>query len=349
MHTFDYSTTPSNLLTPEIVKLLTCLHEFRGKQTLYMQSQPEVLTALLDVAKIQSTKASNSIEGIYTSDERIEALVMQRSAPRNRSEEEIAGYREVLNTIHESYEFISVSPNTILKLHRDLYTYSSSDLGGHFKNADNVIAEKANDGHERIRFIPVPAFQTPQAVDELCQAFNAAIVRDEFDPLLLIPMFILDFLCIHPFNDGNGRMSRLLTLLLLYRSGYIVGKYISLEMQTEQSKATYYEALQASSAAWHESANDYLPFIHYTLGVILRAYKEFQQRVEHLSIRRLSKPERIRAIFERRLTPMRKTDIAAICPDISITTIERTLLALTREGYLHKVGNGPATAYIRVL
>ena len=247
MHTFDYKETPKQLLTPEIVNMLSALHEFRGKQELYVEAESDVLTALLDIAKIQSTKASNKIEGIYTSDERLEALVMEKAEPRNRSEEEIAGYREVLATVHDSYEYIPIRPNNILQLHRDLYSFSSSDTGGRFKNTDNVIAESDKDGQQRVRFMPVPAFQTSEAMENLCNEFNNAIDRAEYDPLLLIPMFILDFLCIHPFNDGNGRMSRLLTLLLLYRSGYIVGKYVSMEMLIEKTKETYYEAFQYHS------------------------------------------------------------------------------------------------------
>ena len=238
MHTFDYKEAPKLLLTPDIVNMLSSLHEFKGKQELYIEAESDILTSLLDIAKIQSTKASNKIEGIYTSDERLEALVMEKAEPRNRSEEEIAGYREVLAIVHDSYEYIPLRPNNILQLHRDLYSFSSGNVGGRFKNIDNVIAETGKDGQQRIRFMPVPAFQTPEAMDHLCNEFNNAIERAEYDPLLLIPMFILDFLCIHPFNDGNGRMSRLLTLLLLYRSGYLMGKYISMEMLIEKTKET---------------------------------------------------------------------------------------------------------------
>lgn len=282
MHTFDYKESPKNLLTPEIVNMLSSLHEFRGKQELYIEAESDILTALLNIAKIQSTKASNKIEGIYTSDERLEALVMEKAEPQNRSEEEIAGYREVLATVHDSYEYISIRPNNILQLHRDLYGFSSSDTGGRFKNTDNVIAESGKDGKQRVRFAPVPAFQTAEAIEALCSEFNSAIDRSEYDPLLLIPMFILDFLCIHPFNDGNGRMSRLLTLLLLYRSGYIVGKYISMEMLIEKTKETYYEALQNSSIGWHDNTSDYTSFVRYYLGVVLKGYNDFQDRVEHL-------------------------------------------------------------------
>ena len=347
MHTFDYKETPKKLLTPDIVKMLSSLHEFRGKQELYIEAKSDVLTALLDIAKIQSTKASNKIEGIYTSDERLEALVMQKTEPQNRSEEEIAGYREVLATVHDSYDYIPISPNNILQLHRDLYSFSSSDTGGRFKNTDNVIAESGKDGQQRVRFIPVPAFQTPEAIENLCNEFNNAIERAEYDPLLLIPMFVLDFLCIHPFNDGNGRMSRLLTLLLLYRSGYIVGKYVSMEMLIEKTKETYYEALQNSSIEWHNNKSDYISFIRYYLGVVLKGYNEFQDRIEHLKYRKMSKADRVKAVFEKKLGTVKKSDIVTLCPDISETTIERTLKELLEAGFIQKVGKGRATSYIK--
>lgn len=252
MHEFDFINRPKELLTPEVVALLTRLHECRGRQELFIEAEPDVLTALLEVAKIQSTDASNRIEGIYTSDERLKAIVQEKVQPRNRNEEEISGYRDVLATIHESYEHITPRPNSILQLHRDLYSFSSSAVGGVYKNSDNIIAEKHADGTETVRFRPVPAFQTADAMLNLCTRYNDAIEAATYNPLILMPIFILDFLCIHPFNDGNGRMSRLLTLLLLYRAGFIVGKYISIEMLIEKSKDSYYEALQASSQDWHE-------------------------------------------------------------------------------------------------
>ena len=347
MHTFDYKESPKNLLTPEIVNMLSSLHEFRAKQELYIEAESDILTSLLNIAKIQSTKASNKIEGIYTSDERLEALVMEKAEPQNRSEEEIAGYREVLATVHDSYEYISIRPNNILQLHRDLYGFSSSDTGGRFKNTDNVIAESDKDGKQRVRFAPVPAFQTAEAIEALCSEFNSAIDRSEYDPLLLIPMFILDFLCIHPFNDGNGRMSRFLTLLLLYRSGYIVGKYISMEMLIEKTKETYYEALQNSSIGWHDNTSDYTSFVRYYLGVVLKGYNDFQDRVEHLKYRKISKTERVKAVFEKKLGIIKKSDIATLCPDISETTIERSLKELLESGYIEKVGKGRATGYAK--
>ncbi len=347
MHTFDYTETPKQLLTPEIVKMLSSLHEFKGKQELYIEAEVDILTALLDIARIQSTKASNKIEGIYTSDERLKALVMEKAEPRNRSEEEIAGYREVLTTIHDSYEYIPIRPNNILQLHRNMYSFSGNDIGGRFKNMDNIIAESNKDGKQQVRFIPVSAFQTTDAIENLCNEFNKAIERAEHDPLLLISMFILDFLCIHPFNDGNGRMSRLLSLLLLYRSGYIVGKYISMEMLIEKTKETYYEALHNSSIDWHNNMSDYTSFVRYHLGIILKAYKEFQERIEHLKHRKLSKADRVKAIFESKLGLIKKADIATLCPDISETTIERTLKELLDIGFIEKVGNGRATRYTK--
>ena len=347
MHEFDFINRPKDLLTPEVVSILTRLHECRGRQELFIEAEADVLTALLEVAKIQSTGASNRIEGIYTTDERLNALVQEKVKPRNRNEEEISGYRDVLATIHESYEYIAPRPNNILQLHRDLYSFSSSAVGGVYKNSDNIIAEKHADGMETVRFRPVPAFQTADAMLNLCTRFNDAIEAGTYDPLLLMPVFILDFLCIHPFNDGNGRMSRLLTLLLLYRAGFIVGKYISIEMLIEKSKDSYYEALQASSQNWHENGNDYLPFLKYMLGVVVKAYNEFEDRVEHLRHRKMSKAERIKDLIEKTPGKISKKEIAQACPDISVTTIERTLAELIASGFIEKVGVGRSTAYVK--
>lgn len=347
MHEFDFINRPKDLLTPEVVSILTRLHECLGRQELFIEAEADVLTALLEVAKIQSTGSSNRIEGIYTTDERLNALVQEKVKPRNRNEEEISGYRDVLATIHESYEYIAPRPNNILQLHRDLYSFSSSAVGGVYKNSDNIIAEKHADGTETVRFRPVPAFQTADAMLNLCTRFNDAIEAGTYDPLLLMPVFILDFLCIHPFNDGNGRMSRLLTLLLLYRAGFIVGKYISIEMLIEKSKDSYYEALQASSQNWHENGNDYLPFLKYMLGVVVKAYNEFEDRVEYMHHRKMSKADRIKALIEKTPGKISKKDIAMACPDISVTTIERTLAELVATGFIEKVGVGRASAYVK--
>ena len=348
MRSFDYIKAPEKLLTPEIVQMVASIHEHKGKQELFLEANIDELKTLLEVALIQSTGASNRIEGIYTSDKRLEELVSQKAEPRNRSEQEIAGYREVLATIHESYEYITPRPNIILQLHRDLYSYSQGATGGSYKNSDNVIAETDAEGHQKARFSPVPAFQTADAMDELCSRFLDAWEADRIDKLVLIPMFILDFLCIHPFNDGNGRMSRLLTLLLFYKAGYIVGKYVSMEMLIEKTKETYYEALQASSTGWHECENSYEPFVKYYLGIILKAYNEFESRVEHLKNRSLSKPERIKAVIDQKVGKITKKEIMELCPDISKVTVERTLTDLVKSGYIAKVGAGPATAYVRI-
>ena len=348
MRHFDYITSPAKLLTPEIVQMVGSIHEHKGKQELFLEANIDELKTLLEVALIQSTGASNRIEGIFTSDKRLEELVSQKAEPRNRSEQEIAGYREVLATIHESYEYISPRPNIILQLHRDLYSYSQGAAGGCYKNSDNVIAETNAEGHQKARFVPVPAFQTSEAMEELCSCFLEAWEADRIDKLVLIPMFILDFLCIHPFNDGNGRMSRLLTLLLFYKAGYIVGKYVSMEMLIEKTKETYYEALQASSTGWHEGKNSYEPFVKYYLGIMLKAYNEFESRVEHLKHRSLSKPDRIKAVIDNKVGKITKKEIMELCPDISKVTVERTLTDLVKSGHIAKVGAGPSTGYVRI-
>ena len=345
MKKFDYKSRPKALLTPDIVGMLTSIHEHKGKQELFVEANADVLVTLLEVAKIQSTGSSNRIEGIFTTDKRLEELVRQKSEPRNRSEEEIAGYRDVLANIHESYDYIYPRPNIILQLHRQLYSFSNKAIAGSYKNSDNYIAEKDAEGNEIIRFQPVPAFLTAGAMDDACNDFMKELERGTIDSLLLIPMFILDFLCIHPFNDGNGRMSRLLTLLLYYRAGYIVGKYISIERLIENSKETYYEALQASSAGWHENKNDYAPFVRYYLGVLLKAYEEFEDRVDYLRYRTQPKTERIAAIIDRKIGKFTKKEIIDACPDISKITVERTLAALVKDGYIVKIGSGRTTAY----
>lgn len=346
MRSFEYSKASEKLLTTEIVQMIAMIHECKGRQDLFLEANQDELKTLLDVAMVQSTGASNRIEGIFTSDQRLKELVMQKAEPHNRSEQEIAGYRSVLAMIHESYEYISIKANVILQLHRNLYSYSQSFSGGSYKHSDNVIAEVDADGMTRTRFVPTPAWQTAEAMDEMCMSFNTAWDGDEADKLLLIPMFILDFLCIHPFNDGNGRMSRLLTLLLCYKAGYIVGKYVSLEMLIEKSKETYYDALQASSTGWHTGKNSYEPFVRYYLGIILKGYREFEDRVEHLRHKGLSKPERIKRLMGQNVGKITKKEIMEACPDISKVTVERTLTDLVKSGYIAKVGAGPATGYV---
>ena len=345
MRNYNLTNQWQKLLTPDIVALLTQIHEFKGEQNLFIEANSDTLTHLLEIAKIQSTEASNKIEGIYTSDERLKKIVLDKTTPQTRNEQEIAGYRDVLATIHESYEYIPLRPSMLLQLHRDLYKFSGMNIGGNYKNADNVIAEEDAEGNRFVRFQPVSAWETADAIDLACKAYDEAL-QGGADPLLLIPMFVLDFLCIHPFNDGNGRMSRLLTLLLLYRSGYIVGKYISIERVIEQSKETYYETLHQSSFGWHENENDYAPFVRYLLGTIVAAYRDFSSRVQLLVTSGLSKPERIRALIKDILGKITKAEIMEKCPDISQITIQRTLNELQKQGEIIKLGGGRYTAYI---
>lgn len=345
MREYDYSNKWQKLLTPEIVTMLTQIHEYKGEQALFIEAKADVLSGLMEIAKIQSTEASNKIEGIYTSDARLKALVKDKTRPKSRDEEEIAGYRDVLNTIHESYEHIPPKPSIILQLHRDLYKFEGYDVGGKYKTGDNIVEEEDEQGNKFVRFRPVPAWETASAIEELCKAFDAAMSAGQADPLVLIPMFILDFLCIHPFNDGNGRMSRLLTLLLLYRAGYIVGKYISIEKLIETSKDSYYECLQKSSGKWHENENDYEPFVKYTLGVILAAYREFTSRVKILATSGLSKPDKIREYIKAKVGTVTKTEILEKCPDISQTTVQRALNDLVQSGDIIKIGGGRYTKY----
>lgn len=345
MHNYNYKSKWKQLLTPEIVALLTKIHEYKGEQALFIEAKADTLTQLLEIAKIQSTEASNKIEGIYTSDERLKNIVSNKTMPRTRNEQEIAGYRDVLATIHENHDFIPVKPSIILQLHRDLYKFSGKGFGGFYKTSDNIIAEEDCQGNKFIRFQPVSAWESPSAMETLCNAFDEIINQTSADPLLIIPMFILDFLCVHPFNDGNGRMSRLLTLLLLYRAGYIVGKYISIEKLIEQTKETYYESLHKSSINWHEDKNDYHPFVQYMLGIIVAAYREFSSRISLLSINNMSKPERIRELIKTTVGKITKSEIMEKCPDISQITVQRTLNDLLKNNEILKIGGGRYTSY----
>lgn len=335
-----------SLFTKNIISMLTQIHEYKGEQNLFIEANSDALIELVEIAKIQSTKASNRIEGIYTTDDRLRKIVMDKTMPKTRSEEEIAGYRDVLNTVHENFEHIPVKSSIILQLHRDLYKFNGGETGGKFKTADNIIEETDAEGNKNVRFRPVPAWETSESLSELCDAYERAINEQKADPLLIIPVFILDFLCIHPFNDGNGRMSRLLTLLLLYKAGYIVGKYISLEKIIEKTKDTYYDALQESSYNWHEETNDYKPFVEYTLGIVLNAYREFSERVNVLITKDLSKPDRIREVIKSKVGKITKKEIIEACPDISKTTIERTLVSLQNSNEIIKLGGGRYTSYI---
>ncbi|MDE5562432.1 MAG: Fic family protein [Clostridiales bacterium] len=345
MHKFDYKEFKFPI-DNELLEMVAVIQEHKGEQNLYLNTQADTLTALLEIAKIQSAEASNRIEGIYTSDERLKQLVLDKTNPQNRSEREIAGYRNVLKTIHENYKYIPLKPSYVLQLHKDLYSYSGKDYGGKYKTGDNVIEQETENGEIIIRFKPVKAWMTSDVMNEACVSFNQAIEQQALNPLLLIPMFILDFLCIHPFNDGNGRMSRLLTLLLLYRSGYNVGKYVSIEKKIEQTKEMYYDALLQSSHGWHENANDYLPFVKYMLGVLIGAYREFNDRVQIWNKKPLTKPQRIIEIIKNKLGTVTKSEIKKQCADISEITVQRTLAELVENGDILKIGGGRYTKYV---
>lgn len=347
----DYKKEYNRLLIPEIVSYLAQIHEMKGRHRLFVEGKKEVLAELTEIAKIESTEASNRIEGIITTDERLRKIVMNKTIPQGRSEREIAGYRDVLSTIHENYEYIPLRPGMILQLHRDLYKFSNSSIGGNYKHADNVISdnvisEELPDGTKRVRFQPLAAWETPEAMTALCRVYRESASDPELDSLLLIPMFVLDFLCIHPFSDGNGRMSRLLTLLLLYRSGYIVGKYISMERLIADSEETYYEVLHASSDGWHEGQHDYLPFVRYILSIVLAAYREFTSRADILTEKSLSKLDRVRNFMQNQVGRITKARIMKQCPDISQKTVERALADLLKNGEIVKIGGGRYTSYM---
>lgn len=346
MKNYNYLESWNKLLTPEVVSLLTSIHEFKGEQNQFIEANADKLYELLEMAKIQSTEYSNKIEGIYTSDDRLKQIVLDKTMPKTRNEQGIAGYRDVLNTIHTNFEYIPIIPSMILQLHRDLYKFSGMNFGGKFKATENVITEVDSKGNKYVRFEPVSAWLTSDSMQSLCDSYNDAMKEKNIDPLLLMSMFILDFLCIHPFDDGNGRMSRLLTLLLLYKSNYIVGKYISIEKLIENSKETYYETLKQSSIGWHTNENDYEPFVKYYLGIIISAYKEFETRVHYVSKEKLSKPERIAKVIEQHIGKITKTEIMKLCPDISQTTIQRTLNNLLESNTIVKISGGRYTSYI---
>ena len=346
MRTFDYSRLQSQQWDSEILGLVAQIHEFKGRQGLYLKQKPAVLEKLIDIAKVQSTEASNKIEGIVTTNTRVQQLCMDKTTPRNRDEEEIMGYRDVLNTIHESYEYIPLRSSYILQLHRDLYQYSERSIGGRFKSTQNYVAATYPDGTQKILFTPVAPHETAESIDAICESFNQAIDACTIDPLVLIPVFINDFLCIHPFNDGNGRMSRLLTTLLLYRCGYVVGRYISLESKIEKTKETYYAVLNSSGDYWHESSNDPTPFIKYLLGIILSAYRDFENRVD-LFDEKLPAIELVRKAVSEKIGKFTKSEIMELIPSIGKASVENSLKKLIEENVIERHGKGKSTFYTR--
>ncbi len=323
------------------------LGAYRGRQDLFRQQTPETLAALREAAWIESTESSNRIEGIEAPRAQLEKIVLHNATPRNRSEQEIAGYRDALALIHESAPHMPLSPRLVLQLHQNIHRYLPGE-GGAWKSVDNEIAEKLADGSRRIRFLPVPAVATPQAMDDLFSGWGHAHATQAGDPLVLVPLLVLDFLCIHPFRDGNGRTARLLTLLALYHSGYEVGRYISLERMIEDSKETYYEALEAGSRNWHEGTHDAFPWLRYFWGMMLRAYKEFEERVGTITPGRGAKTRQVREAALRQIAPFAISDIERAAPGVGRDMVRIVLRQLRDEGLLVSTGVGRAAKWRRV-
>lgn len=347
MRTFNYSEIKNQKWDSEILGLVAAIYKEVGKQELYLKQRPEELEKLVEIAKIQSTEASNAIEGIVTTNTRIRQLVEDRTTPKNRDEQEIAGYRDVLNVIHDSFDIILASQNYILQLHKILYNHMNNPMAGKTKSVQNYISASYPDGHVETLFTPLSPFETPEALDKICEEYNRVIGNFEVEPLIAIPIFIHDFLCIHPFNDGNGRMSRLLTTLLLYRNGFYVGKYISLESKIAKNKDLYYDALRQSQYGWHKGKEDVIPFIKYLLGTILSAYKDFEDRFALIEVK-LPAIEMVRQATMNKIGRFTKQDIHELCPSLSISSIERALRKLVDSEELKKEGAGKNTCYYRL-
>ena len=347
MRQFDYATVPAELEATPITNLLLSIREHKGRQLVLSQVKPELLSSLMEEAKIQSTRSSNGLEGIVTTQKRLKAIMAYSTEPSSRAEEEIAGYRDALSLIHEQHDFIPVTPSVILQLHRDLMAHTAISYGGHWKDSDNEIVSIDDQGNRFVRFRPPSALATPGLIGEACRSLNDALSRQACDPLLISLRFIFDFVSIHPFNDGNGRMSRLLTTLLLEKTGYDVARYTSIERLIEDNKALYYSALAASSTGWSDNENSEVPFIRFMLGTILAAYRQLEQHtLIEFNARPMSKQARIAALFQEKPGIIKKSDIQSNCPDISEVTVKRTLSQLVSCSAIEKTGAGRSTGYI---
>ena len=347
MRSFNYSEIKNQKWDSEVLGLIAAIYKEAGKQEMYLKQRPAELEKLVEIAKVQSTEASNAIEGIVTTNTRIRQLVEEKTAPRNRNEQEIAGYRDVLSTIHESFDAIPITQNYILQLHKIMYSHMNNPMGGRTKSVQNYISATYPDGHTETLFTPLSPFETPEALDKICEEYNRVIGNMEVEPLIAIPVFIHDFLCIHPFNDGNGRMSRLLTTLLLYRSGFYVGKYISLEAKIAKNKDLYYNVLGQAQIGWHEGNEDKVPFIKYLLGTILSAYKDFEERFE-LVEEKLPAVEVVRKATLTKIGRFTKQDIRELCPSLSLSSVEGALRKLVASGELKREGKGKNICYYRL-
>lgn len=347
MREFNYSKIRNQKWDSDILGYIAAIYKAAGKQEQYLKQRPEELEKLVEIAKVQSTEASNAIEGIVTTNTRIRQLVEEKTTPKNRDEQEIAGYRDVLNIIHESFDAIPISRNYILQLHKIMCSHMNNPMAGQTKNVQNYISATYPDGHTETLFTPLAPYETPEALDRICEEYNRVIGNLEVEPLIAIPIFIHDFLCIHPFNDGNGRMSRLLTTLLLYRSGFYVGKYISLEAKIAKNKDLYYEALGQSQIGWHEGTEDVVPFIKYLLGTLIAAYKDFEDRFAIVETK-LPAVDMVRKAAQNKIGKFTKQDIRELCPSLSVSSIEGALRKLVSSGELKREGAAKATHYIRL-
>ena len=347
MRKFNYSDIKHQMWDSEILGLIAAIYKEAGKQEMYLKQRPEELEKLVEIAKIKSTEASNAIEGIVTTSTRMKQLVEEKTTPKNRNEQEIAGYRDVLNIIHESFDAIPISQNYILQLHKILYSHMNNPMAGRTKSVQNYISATYPDGHVENLFTPLAPYETTEALDKICEEYNRVIGNMEVEPLIVIPIFIHDFLCIHPFNDGNGRMSRLLTTLLLYRSGFYVGKYVSLEAKIAKNKDLYYNALGQAQIGWHEGAEDAVPFIKYLLGTILAAYKDFEDRFALVETK-LPALETVRRATMDKIGRFTKQDIREMCPSLSVSSIEGALRKLVSFGELKREGAGKNICYYRL-
>ena len=347
MRYFDYSKLKDRKWPKEVVNYVGLIHEYKGRQQLYLKQKPEELSKLVELAKRQSTEASNDIEGIRTTNSRLLQLMNDKITPKNLNEKEILGYRYALNLVHESFEYIPIRSNYILQIHKEMYRFMDVTFGGNFKDTPNEIVAIHEDSVKEVIFKPLEPFETPTAIESLCEEYNKAIGEYGIDPLLVIPIFIHDFLCIHPFNDGNGRMSRLLTTLLLYKSGFVVGKYISLEKKIQITKPEYYEALSESSKGWYEENNDDTAFVKYLLGTILAAYRDFEDRVNVVS-KKLSALEMVKNAVSQKIGKFTKSDIMEYCPEIGSSSVESSLKQLCKEGIIEKRGGGRSTYYVKI-
>jgi len=347
MRQFNYSSIKDQKWDSDILGYIAAIYKEAGKQELYLKQRPDELEKLVEIAKVQSTEASNAIEGIVTTNTRIKQLVEEKTAPRNRDEQEIAGYRDVLNLIHESFDAIPISRNYILQMHKIMYSHMNNPMAGQTKNVQNYISATYPDGRTETLFTPMAPYETPEALDRICEEYNRVIGNFEVEPLIAIPVFIHDFLCIHPFNDGNGRMSRLLTTLLLYRNGFYVGKYISLEAKIAKNKDLYYDALGRSQHGWHEGEEDAVPFIKYILSIILAAYRDFEDRFAIVE-EKLPAIDMVRKASQTKIGKFTKQDIRELCPSLSVSSIEGALRKMVAAGEIKREGAGKSTFYIHL-